>query len=155
MVVLCARKWGLIASLTRLVHFGELPSSIRRKHDAVVKVDAAFISRTRPGTKVGEILEYGRKTYAEVGHPEEWKFHHQGGPTGYAGRDYKATPDNENIIQANQAVAWNPSIAGTKSEDTIIALGKKTEILTSVRGWPMIEVEIEGARLERPDILVR
>jgi Xaa-Pro aminopeptidase len=155
MVVLCARKWGLVVSVTRLVHFGKLPPQIRQKHNAVVKIDAALISRTRPGAKVGDIFEYGREAYAQAGYPEEWKFHHQGGPTGYAGRDYKATPDNENIIQLNQAVAWNPSIRGTKSEDTIIALKDKTEIITSASDWPMIGVEIEGMSWQRPDILIK
>jgi hypothetical protein len=29
MIVFCARKWGLTACLTRLVHFGPLPDVLR------------------------------------------------------------------------------------------------------------------------------
>ena len=52
-------------------------------------------------------------------------------------------------IQGNQAFAWNPSIAGTKSEDTILLSDKGTEIVSQVGDWPCTEVD--GIR--RPDIL--
>ncbi|MDT8304742.1 MAG: hypothetical protein RRC07_02300 [Anaerolineae bacterium] len=34
-----------------------------------------------------------------------------------------------------QVFAWNPSIAGTKSEDTILAGESGNEILTAMDGW--------------------
>ena len=58
-LVLCARQHGLIVSVTRLVHFGKLPSDLRRRHDAVCAIDAAFISNTRIGTPVREIFRRG------------------------------------------------------------------------------------------------
>jgi len=153
MVVLCARQYGLIASVTRLIHFGKLPDELRKKHDAVVKVDAAFIGSSKPGIPAGEIFEISQKIYAEVGYPDEWKFHHQGGPTGYEPRDYKATPGCQRKLVANQALAWNPSIAGTKSEDTIIITEDNTQIITESPDWPMLSVEFGGREWRRPDIL--
>ena len=49
MLVLCGRKWGLVCSITRLVHFGALSDEVRRKMQATAQVDATFIAATRPG----------------------------------------------------------------------------------------------------------
>ena len=155
MLVLCARHKGLIASLSRLVHFGNLSEELKRKHQAVAKIDAALISGSKPGVKIRDLFVSAQEVYKETGYADEWQLHHQGGPTGYATRDYVATPGNSKVIQPNQALAWNPSITGTKSEDTIIAREEKTEIITVTPDWPMIEVEIGGQTRGRPDILRR
>jgi len=155
MVVVCAKKWGLIVALTRLVHFGEIPEELREKHDAVVRIDTVFIANTIPGRKVKDILQEGIEAYKREGFGEEWKLHHQGGPTGYLPRDYIANLIEERTIQPNQAVAWNPSITRTKSEDTIIATEKGPEIISATESWPKIDVEYNGKRWERPDILVK
>ncbi|HLY72909.1 MAG TPA: M24 family metallopeptidase [Planctomycetota bacterium] len=145
LVAVCPRRHGLMVAATRLVHFGKkLPPALRRKHDAVCKVDAAFHAATAPGQRWCDILLIGLQAYRETGFGEEWKQHHQGGPLGYEGRDYKATPKETRKVAANQLVGWNPSITGTKSEDTILSTG---EVLTAARDWPMAGT--------RPDILCR
>ncbi len=154
MVVCCGRRWGLIISCTRIVHFGQLPVELRRKHDAVLKVDAALNLSTVAGKEIGSVLRAGIKTYDEVGFPDEWKKHHQGGPTGYASREFRAMPDEKRKVVRNQAFAWNPSIAGTKSEDTILVKDDGIEFLSLSSDWPMVEVEYRGKVLEREDILV-
>lgn len=153
MVVTCARKWGLIVSTTRIVHFGPIPPELRRKHDAVMAVDAELIAYTRPGASVEDVFRKGVEAYARAGFGDEWKLHHQGGPTGYAGRDYRAKLGVKATVQLSQAFAWNPSIAGTKSEDTVIALEDQTEIISAHGDWPMTPIEVESAVFPRPDIL--
>jgi len=154
MVVTCGRRWGLIISCTRIVHFGKLPLEVRRKHDAVLKVDAALNLSTRVGEEVGTVLRQGIETYNEVGFPEEWKMHHQGGPTGYAPREFRVTPHEKRKVVRNQAFAWNPSIAGTKSEDTILVKEGGIEFLSLSPDSPMKQVEYRGQVVEREDILV-
>jgi Xaa-Pro aminopeptidase len=153
MVVLGARKYGLIASVSRLVHFGKLPAELRKKHDAVIKVDAAFISSSKPGESCGNIFNTAQQSYADVGYPNEWKHHHQGGPTGYTPRDYRAIPGGTEKLVVDQAIAWNPSIAGTKSEDTVIISEDDTKIITESPDWPLLSVEHGGKTWRRPDIL--
>jgi len=155
MVVLCARKYGLIASVSRLVHFGKLPAELRKIHDAVIKVDAAFIASSKPGAACGDIFSSAQQAYADAGYPDEWKYHHQGGPTGYAPRDYRVLPGGTEKLVAEQAIAWNPSIAGTKSEDTIIISKDDTRIITESPGWPLVSVEQGEKTWKRPDILCR
>lgn len=155
MVVICARKWGLIVSNTRLVHLGALPLELKQKHNAVVEVDATFIAQTVPGARVSDIFRGAVEAYERTGWGREWKLHHQGGATGYAGRDFKGMPDCDEMVQPNQAYAWNPSITGTKSEDTVIATPSGQEILSLADDWPMIPVEMGGRMIPRAAILER
>lgn len=155
MLVLCGRRWGLVCSITRLVHFGPLPDELRHKAEAVARVDATFIAATRPGETLGAIFRRATEVYAETGFPDEWHLHHQGGPAGYEPREYVATPHSTDVVSVGQVYAWNPSITGTKSEDTILIGEDGNEILTAISGWPMLSVTVEGqtAPILRPAIL--
>jgi antitoxin VapB len=153
MLVLCGRRWGLVCSLTRLVHFGRLPAELHSKSLAVATVDATVIAETRPGRTLGEIFARIQAAYAEAGFPDEWKLHHQGGPAGYEPREYIATPGGQDVVNLGQAYAWNPSITGTKSEDTVLVGVTGNEILTPIPGWPVLTVEVGAQKVERPAIL--
>ena len=153
MLVLCGRKWGLVCSITRLVYFGQLPGELRSKMEATARVDAAFIAATRPGSTLGDCFQVAVDAYGQEGFPEEWQLHHQGGPAGYEPREYVATPGSEDKVLAGQAYAWNPSITGTKSEDTVLVTSNGHEVLTAIPGWPTLKVSIGGEEIERPLIL--
>ena len=153
MVVVCAEREGLIVNMTRFVYFGLLPEELKEKLLAVYKVDAGFILNTKIGVKITDIFQNAINTYKEVGYPDEWKFHHQGGAAGYETRDYIATPDSSQIVQPNQAFAWNPSIKGAKSEDTILVTEKDYEVITEDSEWPKIEINYQSNKIARPAIL--
>ena len=153
MVSVNARKWGLIVSLTRFVHFGELPEELRREYEANVFIDCIMMAHSRPGIPAKEVLQKGIDAYEEKGYPEEWKFHHQGGSIGYTGRDYRVNFKTPDIIQENQAFTWNPSIAGTKSEDTILATSKGPEMITHPILYPTLSLTVAGISFSRPAIL--
>jgi antitoxin VapB len=153
MLVLCGRRWGLIASITRLAHFGPLPDELKRKETAVAQIDAAMIAATRPGAALKDVFERATAVYAQTGFPDEWKLHHQGGPAGFEPREYVATPTATEIVVAGQAYAWNPSITGTKSEDSILVGENGNEVVTAVSDWPMLSVEVNGQTILRPKIL--
>lgn len=155
MYVICAEQGGLVIAATRLVNFVPLSDELKRKHQAVCNIDAALILSTTPGAVIGDILKIGIDAYRENGFPNEWQLHHQGGPTGYAGREFLATPDEQRTVQINQPFAWNPSITGTKSEDTILATPEGPVLISRPIDWPTIECRFEGRTIQRPDILVR
>lgn len=154
MLVTGARKWGLIVSATRMVSFGEAPEELRRRHDAVARADATLISATRPGARMGDVFRGAMAAYSDTGYPGEWKLHHQGGPTGYRPREFRVTEATDAIVVDNQAFAWNPSITGAKTEDTIVATAEGPIVLSGTDDWPKVNVEIEGQVIARPDILV-
>jgi len=153
LLVLCGRRAGLVCSISRLVHFGTLPEELRRKARAVAQIDAALIAGTCPGRTLGEILQNGIEMYARTGFADEWTLHHQGGLAGYEPREVVARPGVEARAAVRQAFAWNPSITGTKSEDTILVVEMGYQNLTEMEGWPIIPTEINGQIITRPDIL--
>ncbi len=154
MLVLCGRWKGLVASITRLVYFGQLPDDLREKEEACAKVDATFIARARPGRTLGEVFADAQAAYAAAGFQDEWRLHHQGGPAGYEPREWLATPGSQDKVLLRQAYAWNPSITGVKSEDTLLVGEQDNEVITTIAGWPMIQVSLEdGTTMERPAIL--
>lgn len=154
MLVLCGRRQGLVCSQTRFIHFGRLPDELRRKAEAVARIDAAFIASTRPDRTLSAVFERGRTAYAAAGFADEWQRHHQGGPAGYEPREYTATPASTERVAAGQVYAWNPSITGCKSEDSVLITAESFEVLTAIPGWPVVKVEVDGREIERPDILV-
>ncbi|MBI3963072.1 MAG: M24 family metallopeptidase [Deinococcus sp.] len=152
MLVVCARRWGLVASATRLVHKGKVAQEVRDKAKAVATIDAVFMSATKPGARVADIFRRAVATYAQTGYAEEWQLHHQGGLAGYLPREYIATAQSQEVVGLHQAFAWNPSITGTKSEDTILVGEKVPEIITATPDWPTVAVSIEGQSFPRPGI---
>lgn len=154
MLCVNARKWGLIISLTRFVQFEPVSKELRTIYDANVEIDCTLMANTIPGAPVVNAFNQGIKAYERLGFPKEFKLHHQGGSIGYAGRDYKVDFDSKQIVQPNQAFAWNPSITGSKSEDTMIATTDGPLLLSKPLEFPSVEVDIDGHHFVRPDILV-
>ncbi len=155
MVSVNARKWGLIVSLTRFVYFGRLPKELRAKYETNVFIDCTFMVHTRPGIPVRDVFQKGIDAYKEKGYPEEWRLHHQGGSIGYTGRDYRTNFKTPDLVQENQAFTWNPSITGTKSEDTILATSREPEMITKPILYPTLSMTVEGISFKRPAILVK
>jgi Xaa-Pro aminopeptidase len=152
LLAVTAERDGLHVSMTRLVSFGEPPEELANRARAAAEVDAAMLAASKPGTPVNEILRVAAEAYERLGFPEEWRRHHQGGITGYAGREVFATPADETQLPRAGAVAWNPSVTGGgKSEDTALVTEAGLEIVTRTPELP--ELAVGG--LARPAILVR
>lgn len=153
MIVVCARRGGLIASLTRIVCAGSVTDELRRRTIAAARVNAKILAATCPGHTGTEIYEVAARAYATEGFAGEERLHHQGGACGYRTRDWVAHPSCAERVEVNQAFAWNPSITGTKVEETCLALEDGVEIITSSPGWPSIAVQINGRNYLSPDVL--
>lgn len=141
MVVFCGRRAGLYANLTRAVSFGRLSDEDRRRARAVALVEAAAFQASRPGATLGKVFAAMVDAYARHGFPGAELRHHQGGTTGYRSRERVATPDDTTEIGPMTALAWNPSLPGSKIEDTVLCTDEGLEILTVDPAWPMEDVE--------------
>ncbi|HEY8312348.1 MAG TPA: hypothetical protein VIG47_17400, partial [Gemmatimonadaceae bacterium] len=146
---------GLVAALTRSVYFGALPDDLRAKALATARVDVHMTRGSQPGRTIGDMFALARAAYAAEGHPDAIEQHHQGGTIGYRSREIIATPDDTTQLAVGMACAWNPSITGTKSEDTIILTDQGPEVLTRIDDWPMWTVEVDGETFERPAVWER
>jgi antitoxin VapB len=155
MLNLCSRKWGLAISITRFVHFGELPPELSARFKSSAQVNAALLDATRVGATSAELFSVAQAAYATEGFPGEERFHHQGGPTGYGEREWVATPEGKEIVVSNQAFAWNPSIRGGKAEDTVLLHDGKIEWLTATPGLPVIDATVNGKNYPAAGVLVK
>jgi antitoxin VapB len=153
MVIICGRKYGLVASCTRLIHYGPLSDELKRKQAALVQIDARVNASTRPGLTLGEMFAKIQQAYAAVGYADEYQLHHQGGSAAYEPREFVAKPGLEVKVAAGQAYAWNPSITGCKTEDTVLITPEGFEVMTEMPNWPMTEVTVDGKVYRRPLIL--
>jgi antitoxin VapB len=146
-----AERDGLYVSMTRIVAFGRPPDTLREAVAAAARVDAAILAASRPGRTLGELFEVLTVAYADAGVRDEWRRHHQGGVTGYAGREVFATPGDETPLPGACAVAWNPSLTGGgKSEDTALVSKDGIEVITRTPELPELEV---GGGTARPAIV--
>jgi len=154
-VSLCARKKGLVVSITRSILFKKDEEFIKQHKDNCY-VDAIAIARSTPGKKLSEIFKDIKEAYSEVGKADEWRLHHQGGLAGYNSREMKATEKSEYVLQVGNVLAWNPTITGTKSEDTVVINENGFEILSYPENsdWPMLIFEVDGKKVRRPEIVI-
>ncbi|ETV63663.1 hypothetical protein H257_19404 [Aphanomyces astaci] len=133
-----------------MVYFSQdtrIPDDLRKRHDAVTFVDAAALAATAaPLATSGDVFRAIQAAYTSTGFANEWTLHHQGGGTGYKSREWKAIPTLEDGIAPNLAFAWNPSIAGTKSEDTVLLVegGGRIEVLTADGDLPQVRHTMGG-----------
>lgn len=131
LLAVTAERHGLHVSLTRVVSFGSPPDGLADRVRAAAEVDAAVLAASRPGVTVGNVFEALEHAYELQGFPDEWRHHHQGGLTGYRGREVFATPGDETVLPSAFAVAWNPSVTGgSKSEDTALVTADGVEVIT-------------------------
>jgi antitoxin VapB len=155
MVNLCARRWGLVVSITRFVHFGPPPAELAAAFEAAAQIHAQMLHATRGGAVSSEIFAATERAYASVGAAEEIERHHQGGPCGYAERDWVITPRGTERVSAAQAFAYNPSLRGAKAEDTVVLADGKIEVLTETPALPKIEIVLDAVSYHSAGILVR
>ncbi|ELZ57212.1 MULTISPECIES: M24 family metallopeptidase [Halorubrum] len=154
LVSVTGERAGLYASMTRTVAF-DAPDWFEERHRAAARVEATAIRATEaaaagtltagsggdgPDT-AGDVFAAIREAYDAVGFPGEWENHHQGGAAGFAGREWIATPDGEEPVRRPMGYAWNPTVRGTKSEDTHLVAADLTERLTKTGRWPSHEAE--------------
>lgn len=154
-VSICARKRGLVVSATRSVLF-EKDQNLIEQHKQNCYIDAVAISKSKIGITLNHVFEKIKHAYAEVGKPYEWMLHHQGGLAGYNAREIIANESTEYELKIGNVLAWNPTITGTKSEDTIALTEDGMKIISYFddSDWPCIEFKIDGTSIKRPDLLV-
>ncbi|MCK9287776.1 MAG: peptidase M24 [Sphaerochaetaceae bacterium] len=147
------RRQGLVVCLTRYVNFVPVDRSLMAQYRANVEIDLAYMTNTIVGKSYQHALLAGQAAYEKLGYREEFDKHHQGGPIGYNPREYRVDFSHDILVVENQGFCWNPSITGTKSEDTILVTSKGFEFISRPVIYPTIEVTYDGKNYTRADIL--
>ncbi|WP_415854193.1 M24 family metallopeptidase [Sinomonas sp. G460-2] len=151
MLVCCGRRQGLIASATRFVFFNQPAPVALDAYLRLLVVESAYLDASLPGTPIGKAFDAGAAEYARQGFdPDEYTRHHQGGFSGFTPRDYPAHSASTELLVENSVVAWNPSAAAWKVEDTSLVTATGPLPLVDDGVWPTITA---GSR-RRPAPLV-
>ncbi|HLN29315.1 MAG TPA: M24 family metallopeptidase [Gemmataceae bacterium] len=150
-----ARKYGLCATASRSVCFGQPDQTFRREHDAACKVSATYIASTWPDALPRQILNTGRHVYQVTGFEHEWRLCPQGQVTGRLPVERKLTPQTEDLFQNGWAIAWHASVGAAFSSDTCIVTEEGARVVTVPEMWPLKRIRVQGAEFFRPDILLR
>ncbi|MGA8532291.1 MAG: M24 family metallopeptidase, partial [Acidobacteriaceae bacterium] len=154
MLNLCARRDGMVISITRFVHFGAMPAELAANFERTARINAELFHASRPGATSADLYAAAARGYAAAGFPDGINQHHQGGPCGYRERDWIATPTGTQTLRSTQGLAWNPSLNGAKAEDTALLRDGSIEILTTTPDLPAIEAEVGGTIYRSAGVLL-
>jgi len=139
MAVVVARRGGLHAAATRFASAGPPPAEFAALRARVLRIERDTLVACVPPNRYGDVLTVLDQAYAREGAPGGWAGHYQGGPIGYAQREFEIAPSQQDSrwyatpVTAGQAVAWNPSLpGGAKAEDTYLVSSAGLERITAV-----------------------
>jgi Xaa-Pro dipeptidase len=152
LVAVCAERDGQVVALSRIVSAGAAPGDLTARTRATAAVFGSLLNATKPGASGARLYQVAVDAYAAVGFPGEELRHHQGGAIGYRAREWVAHPRSAEIVQPRQAFAWNPSITGSKIEDTALVIDDGIELITSTPDWPAIPMTVRSGTLEAADV---
>src|SRR5262249_25674051 len=150
-----ARKYGLVATASRSVCFGEVPPDLRQDQNAVCRVSASYLTSTWPDAVPREVLLAGRRIYLISGYEHEGHAAPQGHGTGRAAVEQPLTPQTDELLQPGWAVTWQASAGAAVSCDTFLVTEQGPRIVTPTEVWPLKRIRIQGAECVRPDVLQR
>lgn len=141
LLVFCARRHGLVASLSRAVAFGRLSDDERNAEADLLQVEATGLDAVRPGQSLAAVYHALDAAYRHVNRPDAIREHHQGGIAGYQAREIVASPSTATGIETGMAFALNPSFAGMKVEDTFLLGEGGLDNLTLDAAWPATTIQ--------------
>jgi antitoxin VapB len=157
MAVLVAARHGQHVALTRYASAVPVDEDLAGGLAAARRIHRRVLAACRPGADVGGVVTELADGYADAGADGAWQQHYQGGPIGYAQREFEIAPGQttspwwSTVLPAGAAVAWNPSLpGGAKDEDTYLVRDGDPELITTTADWPLADEQLPA----RPDVLV-
>ncbi|MGL4549788.1 MAG: M24 family metallopeptidase [Gemmataceae bacterium] len=154
-VTATGRKYGLHATVGRMVCFGDPPDDLRAEANAVCRVSAGYVAATWPDALPREILLAGRRIYLLSGQEHEWLQSPQGHVTGRAAVEVPFLPRSEELLRAGWPVVWQATAGAAVSADTFLVGDDGAVPVTPTESWPQKRIRIQGTEVVRPDVLVR
>ena len=85
-------------------------------------------------------MKAGVAVRSAEGDEDKWHRHHQGGLSGWEPREFPASRTDPTRLEAGTVVAWNPSGAGWKIEDTTLAAPGGATVIAEDATWPALVV---------------
>lgn len=154
MVACCPEREGHVVALSRLIAVGGADDELRHRTRATGRVFGALLEATVSGATGAQMFDAASRAYAANGYPGEELLHHQGGVIACRSREWVAHPTSDAVAEPPQAFAWNPTVTGTKVEETVVLHeNNRLELVTASPDWPSFDVDVRGQSIRVPDVL--
>ncbi|MGL5956358.1 MAG: M24 family metallopeptidase [Brevinema sp.] len=138
MAVICSQYKGVMIAASRIRYFREENIQEKEYNSSVAKINAEMIAASRLGTHSSSLWESMLKSYKTHKVEEEYLNHHQGGAIGFESREWILRPNLDETLLEHQLLAWNPTLRGTKSEETVIIAKESPKVLTITGDFPTL-----------------
>lgn len=138
MAVLCPRYKGIVIALSRIVYFRKRTKDEKKRDEIICKINNMLMNETNIGINSKTLWDFMIQTYKEEGVETEYLNHHQGGAIGFESREWILRPNLDETIQKNQMIAYNPTLIGTKAEETLLLKDNSREIITIGSDFPTL-----------------
>lgn len=147
-LALCARRFGLCASLSRQRRFGPVQHRADGAAVAMDDADAAMLAleavaldACETGHALSMVYHALDSAYAYAGQPDTVRTSRQGGIHGYLAPEVAAGAHTEIILKRGMALAFHPSLPGSTVEDTFLLDSNQLHNLTHDPAWPSAMVQ--------------
>ena len=138
MVVICSLYKGVMIAASRIRYFRAETAQEKLQNQAVAKINADMIAASKLGTHSKDLWNNMLHSYKNHNFEQEYLNHHQGGAIGFESREWILRPNLNETLLENQLIAWNPTLIGSKSEETVLVTQGETKMLTITGGYPTL-----------------
>lgn len=148
-----SRRWGLHANISRCVSFGRPKEVLEKRFRAAMEIEAKILEALTPGLSFAQLLQSQKNWYAELGYPDEWRNHFQGGTTGYVISDANLGLTEERVMDC-QAFDYFVTLPGVMVEELVI-LDNQPEIASLGREWPSTTYSCRDREISLPIMWIK
>ena len=154
MINLCTRKWGLAVSITRFVHFGEVPAEVARGFAV-----AAEVKRPPCWPHAARVLGPRSCTLWQRGPTPRLAFPAKSSCTTRAARPATGSASGLRRRQATRSsrcrrpLPGTPAAAGARSRTRVLVTETGVEVLTATPELPLVETNIGGVVYQSTGVL--
>lgn len=148
-----ARKYGLHATASRTFTFGPAEDMLKKEHLTACRVAATYAAGSWPNAVPKDLLAIARRIYNAQGFENEWQLAPQGYVTCRVPVEKPLDPELVDVLGANWAVAWTPSVGAAACWDTYLLRDDGPLLLTPTDNWPLVGVRVSGQQIDCPNLL--
>jgi hypothetical protein len=150
-----ATQGGLFATASRSVVFQSADAQVRQEFDAAARLSAYWQATVKAGDRPAALVESQQQLFAGTAFEHEWRLAAPGWWTGHAPCEEAFTRNGAAKLTENNAVVLRAQVGGCVVTDTFLLRSDGWASMTNVEEWPFRRYTLQGAKYDRPDLLVR
>lgn len=148
-------KFGLFATASRTVSFGGVEDPVKQEIETACRLQAVWQAALKNGDRLAALFDTVRTVLKNTPYEHEFRLSTPGWWTGRLPVEASFLPAIQDKFVEGQAVVWQSRIGGIAVCDTFLLEENGFIPITTVEDWPVRRYVIQGARFERPDLLIR